>query len=52
MRSKHIRRLAVRNTGGKITGIITLMTVVGNIPSNKVDLAEVELPTSIIENKQ
>jgi CBS domain-containing protein len=52
MRSKHIRRLAVKNTGGKVTGIITLMTVVRNIPSNKVDLAEVELPTSIIENKQ
>jgi CBS domain-containing protein len=51
MRGEHIRRLAVKNAGGKITGIITLMTVVGNIPSNKVDLAEVELPTSIIEKQ-
>ena len=53
MRSKHIRRLVVKKPGGSnnITGIITLMSIVGNVPSDKVDLAEVELPTNIIERE-
>jgi len=51
MRSKHIRRLVVKNAGGSnnITGTITLMSIVGNVPSDKVDLAEVELPSNAIE---
>jgi signal-transduction protein with cAMP-binding, CBS, and nucleotidyltransferase domain len=49
MRSKHIRRLAVKNAAGNITGLITLMSIVGNVPSDKVDLAEVELPSNAIE---
>ena len=36
MKSKHIRRLAVRNGEGNITGVITLMSVVENIPSYNV----------------
>jgi CBS domain-containing protein len=53
MRSKNIRRLAVKKAGGSndITGIITLISIVGNIPSDKLDLAEVELPTNIIERE-
>jgi CBS domain-containing protein len=53
MRSKHIRRLVVKNAGGSnnITGTITLMSIVGNIPSDKVDLAEVELPASVIQRE-
>jgi CBS domain-containing protein len=53
MRSKHIRRLVVKKPGGSnnITGIITLMSIVGNVPSDKVDLAEVELPASVIEGE-
>ena len=51
MRGKHIRRLAVKNTGGNITGLITLMSIVGNVPSDKVDLAEVELPSNAIERE-
>jgi CBS domain-containing protein len=51
MRSKHIRRLATKGAGGKITGILTLMSIVGNVPSDKVDLAEVELPTNVIERE-
>ena len=54
MRSKHIRRLVVRKKAGgsnDITGIVTLMSIVGNVPSDKVDLAEVELPTSVIERE-
>ena len=55
MRSKHIRRLVVKNPGGSsnnITGTITLMSIVGNVPSDKVDLAEVELPASVIEREE
>ena len=51
MRGKHIRRLAVKNAGGNITGLITLMSIVGNVPSDKVDLAEVELPSNAIERE-
>jgi len=53
MRSKHIRRLVVKNAGGSnnITGTITLMSIVGNVPSDKVDLAEVELPASVIQRE-
>jgi CBS domain-containing protein len=51
MRTKHIRRLAVKKAGGKIAGILTLMSIVGNVPSDKVDLAEVELPTNLIERE-
>jgi CBS domain-containing protein len=51
MRSKHIRRLVVKKPGGSnnITGIITLMSIVGNVPSDKVDLAEVEMPANVFE---
>ena len=49
MRSEHIRRLAVKNAAGNITGLITLMSIVGNVASDKVDLAEVELPNNAIE---
>jgi CBS domain-containing protein len=53
MRNKHIRRLAVKKAGGNsITGIITLKSIVGNVPSDKVDLAEVELPTNVIEREK
>ena len=53
MRSKHIRRLVVKKKAGgnNITGIITLMSIVGNVPNDKVDLAEVELPTNVIERE-
>jgi predicted transcriptional regulator len=38
IRNKNIRRLAVQQMkGGKITGIVTLMSVVGNIPSQSID---------------
>ena len=50
MRSKHIRRLAMKNTEGDITGIITIMSIVENIPNQELDLAEaVELHTNAIE---
>ena len=49
MRSKNIRRLAVQKMkGGKITGIVTLMSVVGNIPSQSIELADVQLPKELV----
>jgi CBS domain-containing protein len=52
MRSKHIRRLVVKKAGGNdITGIITIRSIIGNVPSDKVDLAQVELPTNVIERE-
>lgn len=41
MRSKGIRRLPVIR-GGEMAGVITLKTVVGNIPSKNVELAHIE----------
>lgn len=41
MRSKGIRRLPVMR-GGEMAGVITLKTVVGNIPSQGVELAHIE----------
>jgi CBS domain-containing protein len=63
MRSKHIRRLVVTkkvtdNNNNNISsdreyaiGIVTLMSMAGNIPSNSVDLAELEVPSDIIEKE-
>jgi CBS-domain-containing membrane protein len=51
MRKKHIRRLAVIDTTRKITGTITLMSIVGNIPSENIDLADIELPDEVIGMK-
>jgi hypothetical protein len=46
------RRLVVKKAeGNNITGVITLISIVGNIPSDKLELAEVELPTNIIERE-
>lgn len=53
MRSKHIRRLAVKKklsdqqaSNDAISGVITLMSIVGNNPNQTIELAEVELPIS------
>jgi len=53
MRSKHIRRLAVKKkklsdqkaSNDAISGVITLMSFVGNYPNQNIELAEVELPS-------
>lgn len=44
MRNRHIRRLLVKKADGGISGITTLRSAIGNIPSQGIDLAEVELP--------
>ena len=48
MRRKHIRRLEVKNKEGKIIGTITLMSIIGNVPSNSIDLADIELPSNVV----
>jgi CBS domain-containing protein len=47
MRRKHIRRLGVKKADGKIIGTVTLMSIVGNAPSDSVDLADIELPSNM-----
>jgi signal-transduction protein with cAMP-binding, CBS, and nucleotidyltransferase domain len=51
MRDKLIRRLPVKKggRGENIVGIVTLMSIVGNTPSQSLDLAEIELPNDIIK---
>jgi CBS domain len=44
MRNRYIRRLPI-NKEGNVIGIATLKRIVGNIPTQGIDLAEVELPT-------
>jgi CBS domain-containing protein len=44
MRNRHIRRLLVKKQDGSVLGTTTLRSAVGNIPSQGIDLAEVELP--------
>lgn len=43
MRKKGFRRLPVLDEG-KIIGVVTLMSIVGNAPTRSVDLAEIEIP--------
>jgi CBS domain-containing protein len=43
MRKKGFRRLPVLDDE-KIIGVVTLMSIVGNVPSRTMDLAEIEIP--------
>jgi signal-transduction protein with cAMP-binding, CBS, and nucleotidyltransferase domain len=43
VRNRYIRRMPIKKAG-KIIGIVTLKRIIGNIPSQGLDLAEVELP--------
>jgi predicted transcriptional regulator len=42
MRNRYIRRLPIKKAG-KIIGIVILKRIIGNIPSQGMDLAEVEV---------
>lgn len=44
MRANFIRRLPVTEEGGKVVGMLTLRSIVGNSVEKALDLAEVELP--------
>lgn len=48
MRQKGIRRLPVISKG-KAVGIVTLKSVVGNIPEQSIELAEVDIPVNKAE---
>jgi predicted transcriptional regulator len=45
MRKKGLRRLPVIDDG-KTVGTVTLMSLVGNLPTRSIDLAELEVSTS------
>jgi signal-transduction protein with cAMP-binding, CBS, and nucleotidyltransferase domain len=48
MRNKRIRRLAVQKTkGGGIIGLVTLMSIIGNVPSQSIELAELQTPRDL-----
>ena len=60
MRSKHIRRLVVTKDDTSsspssdrkhVIGMVSLVSITGNIPSNNVDLAELEVPPDIIQKE-
>jgi CBS domain-containing protein len=46
MRRKGLRRLPVIDDDGKTVGMVTLMSLVGNVPIRSIDLAELEVSTS------
>lgn len=49
MRSKHIRRLPVVDEIGQIVGVVTLKSVIGNMPSHNIDLVEIESSRAVVE---
>jgi len=49
MRSKQIRRLPIVDELGQIVGIVTLKSVVGNMPSHNIDLVEIESSRADVE---
>jgi signal-transduction protein with cAMP-binding, CBS, and nucleotidyltransferase domain len=62
MRSKHIRRLVVtksqtdvsRNSNNdrkQVIGMVSLMSITGNSPSNSIDLAELEVSPEIVQKE-
>lgn len=51
MQSKQIRRLPVVKADGSVVGLVTLKTVIGNMPSHNIDLAEVESSRGVAERE-
>jgi CBS domain-containing protein len=63
MRSKHIRRLVVaknqagdsnsssKNDRKQVIGIVSLVSITGNSPSNNIDLAELEVSPEIVQKE-
>jgi hypothetical protein len=65
MRSKHIRRLVVtknqtgdssyssssNNDRKRVIGIVSLVSITGNSPSNNIDLAELEVSPDIVQKE-
>lgn len=51
MQSKQIRRLPVIKADGRVIGLVTLKTVIGNMPSHNIDLAEVEYARGVADRE-
>jgi CBS domain-containing protein len=51
MESKQIRRLPVVNSRDEVIGLVTLKTVIGNMPSHNINLAELESSRSVAEKE-
>ena len=51
MQSKQIRRLPVLKEDGSVIGLVTLKTVIGNMPSHNIDLAEIDPLRAIAERE-
>ena len=51
MQSRQIRRLPVVDDNENVVGLITLKTVIGNMPSHNIDLAELESSRAIAETE-
>jgi hypothetical protein len=51
MQSRQIRRLPVVDDNENVIGLITLKTVIGNMPSHNIDLAELESSRAIAETE-
>jgi CBS domain-containing protein len=51
MQTRQIRRLPVIKDDGTVVGLITLKTVIGNMPSHNIDLAELESSRALAERE-
>lgn len=51
MQSKQIRRLPVVDDNDDVVGLVTLKTVIGNMPSQNIDLAELESSRAVAERE-
>jgi len=51
MQSKQIRRLPVVDANKDVVGLVTLKTVIGNMPSHNIDLAELESSRVVTEKE-
>ena len=51
MQSKRIRRLPVIKEDALVVGLVTLKTVIGNMPSHNIDLAEIDPLRAVAERE-
>ncbi|HXG06362.1 MAG TPA: CBS domain-containing protein [Nitrososphaera sp.] len=51
MQSKQIRRLPIVDEREKVIGLVTMKTVIGNMPSHNIDLAELESSRVVAERE-
>lgn len=51
MQSKQIRLLPVVKEDGSVNGLVTLKTIIGNMPSHNIDLAEIDPSRAVAERE-